>query len=837
MADENGGGQPAAVVCWSPKPNQQEMTILEESLGWWTMKNGGRGTGACVGENNKRGGSKKNGGTESAPCMCVAEYLEVFGTDYTQNVHWQVALQSAAGVKKALEKCHPSYYDKNTTTNEEFLRLDIEATSAFCRYFVPSLKKNSYWTVVDVDGTELYNFCNSGLSELMGGKTQEVDLENAKMEIDKNKFVLVKLSNQGYQTFERYEVKDKTSKEFKMLFGEDATTRVAKKQKASTPHKRTLVGKTVSILTPWGAFFKRIVDQNMPKIAPAGMLAVRRREGGEEGEPRIDPSAGYLNAYRLVHMNHVAVSLFEMDMAATKPEVQHWDLETKTNDKPAKIYSQRRPQIQYGEKEGWKKFGCKGQEFDTGTSYRSSLSWFRMGLEDCSGKYKKVLVVGHDVKYKKNTTEKFRQSLDPAKPVLGQLVHTGVVTWVESDNCLSYEIRSVAAAPHGQVTPGRVNHFGNLAVLELDKAMLSETRNRVLDSVGPDYSKEFLGNATAAAGGFRREEVTLYTEEDFDYFVEYRGVKAFVAPEAVEGQQAAGNAHGANGQAGGDDGGYASKDLSDLFLALGCDGPKLAEVAELQTTLEDLAVWTSTTGKLKRDQDLPDTPANKGLRRGGYVARLQHARVCGVRDYRDEEALVVQVPGLPYPDEVVRGLKGSGEKEAYEIIVPLDGHGLLVWMAPRRAKVAIGNRRDAHGNNIQLQDDDKTLMFVKFGSALLIPVTTHYSTFHRSSMTGSPHIKAVITVKAKTGDDEGPYLMDMPLMGNVAAGYTSPVGLCMPPYPWKFIDGKSQGKLRKIFDQAQGNAINGDFGCHLPVTAMFLFAGFCLPAKMPEGGE
>ena len=84
---------------------------------------------------------------------------------------------------------------------------------------------------------------------------------------------------------------------------------------------------------------------------------------------------------------------------------------------------------------------------------------------------------------------------------------------------------------------------------------------------------------------------------------------------------------------------------------------------------------------------------------------------------------------------------------------------------------------------------------------------------------------------------EGPYLMDMPLMGNVAAGYTSPVGLCMPPYPWKFIDGKSRGKLRKIFDQAQGNAINGGFGCHLPVTAMFLFAGFCLPAKVPEGGE
>jgi hypothetical protein len=257
-------------------------------------------------------------------------------------------------------------------------------------------------------------------------------------------------------------------------------------------------------------------------------------------------------------------------------------------------------------------------------------------------------------------------------------------------------------------------------------------------------------------------------------------------------------------------------------------------VEELQKLLEIFAIWTSTTGKVGGG-DPNDPDLNQ------YIATLQYPRVCGVQDYRNEDNLVVQLPGLPFTDREVRALK-AGQREAYEVIVPLDEHGLLVWMTARRPAVAVGRPTADVGDeaketddeeNITQEDDsdDKTLLFVRFGTALLIPATVHYSAFHRSSMTGSPHLKAIITVKLKTSIvDAEPLIMPMPLLGNVAAGYAAPVGLKLPAYNHSFVPGKYKGELQKIFD-LQHSVINGNYSCHLTTTFMLLFAAYCLPAK------
>jgi hypothetical protein len=753
------------------------------------------------------------------------------------------ALVAGAELKEFLDTNHRVYYNEATTTDAEFRRLDKESASVFCRHFTPSVKKNSYWSVLDEKGNDVFNFCNTGLSELMGGKMVETDREGAIALMDKYGFVLLKApkstGSDNKETYLRFNDSEKESAAFLSFFSAEIASRpIAKK-----PRTRGTKGKPALAMTPWGAFFSRQVNQNMPQVTPQGMLVVRRRED-EDDIKAVDPTAQYLMVHRSVHVNHAAVRIFEEDMRQKRPDKALWDLKTEAGDidNPIVIYEECRGAATDTPKkknknapDAWKNDAYNGQVFAAKSTYKCAIGPFRAGLENTSGAYKNVLIISHDATYaNKPVPEPTHHSVVRFQGSRGKLVDmTKLENWVAPGN-MSYETYKEEDCETEQAI-GPVCHYGYLSALGVDKKMLREVKRRVLDAVGPDFCQEFLGKGSAATGGFARETVEMVVTPNFGYFVEYRGRKPFVMPEvagAVPDEAT--------------DGSYDSgKTLRNLFQELGYapgipkNDAKLADVDKLQEQLEAFAIWTSTTGKVGGDKDDPNL--NK------YVATLHHPRVCGVRDYRDENNLVVQLPGLPFPDKDVRAFE-AGKREAYEVIMPLDEQGLLVWMIPRRPNVKVGRpaanagveeekaagTEDRETNTQEHDIDDKTILFVRFGTALLIPATVHYSTFHRSSMTGSPHLKAVISVKLKSNEaDTGRLIMKMPLLGNVAAGYTLPVGLKLPSYDHKFVPGKHKTELQGTF-RSQHGQINGPYSCHLTESFMLLFASYCLPARCLE---
>jgi hypothetical protein len=818
---------------WSPRLTRQEIDQLDRIVEWSALQKTKRtNDGKCIDQHNKTGNTN---------CRCVTSFLDRYRKDYSQDINWMEVLVGGAKLKSFLDTDHREYYSEETVTDAEFCRLDKMLASVFCRHFTPNVKKNNYWSVMDESGNDLFNFCNTGLAELMGGKMVETNREGALALMNKYGFVLLKApksaSSDGKETYLRFNDSEKESDSFVSLFsGETAHRPVAKK-----PRTRGPKGKSALAVTPWGAFYCRQVNQNMSMIPASGMLEIRRREDPED-VTTVDPTAQYLMVHRSVHVNHAAVRIFEEDMRQKRPDKALWDLKTEAGDidNPIDIYEDCRggkvakntPRKKKNDQDAWKNDAFNGQVFASSSSYKCAIGPFRTGLEDTSGDYKNVLIISHDATYaNRPVPEPAHHSVVRFQGSRGKLVDmTRFENWVAPGK-MSYETYKDEECVTEEAI-GKVRHFGYLSALGLDKKMLREVKHRVLDAVGPDFCKEFLGEGSAATGGFARETVRMCATPGFQYFVEYRARKPFVVP---------GVAGGVADEA--TDGGYDNgKTLRNLFQELGYapgvpkNNAKLADVDKLQEQLEGFACWTSTAGKVGGDHDDPNLDK--------YVATLHHPRICGVQDYRSEDNLVVQLPGLPFPDRDVRAFK-AGKKEAYEVVVPLDEQGLLVWMIPRRPAVKVGRpaanagaeggkatATDDQENNIQGHDnDDKTILFVRFGTALLIPATVHYSTFHRSSMTGSPHLKAIISVKLKSNEgDTRPLIMKMPLLGNVAAGCTLPVGLKLSSYDHKFVPGKHKKNLQDIF-ALQHEHINGPYSCHLTRSFMLLFATYCLPAR------
>jgi hypothetical protein len=207
---------------------------------------------------------------------------------------------------------------------------------------------------------------------------------------------------------------------------------------------------------------------------------------------------------------------------------------------------------------------------------------------------------------------------------------------------------------------------------------------------------------------------------------------------------------------------------------------------------------------------------------------VQHCRLCGARDYRMSDEMVVQLPGLPIEEaDLVK--MGKAKTEVYEVIVPLDRSGLLLLMTPFRGGIRVVEDQPY---TPQGEDNDyKILLFVRYGSAIILPATAHYTAFHRTSMTGGLHIKSLVTVSrkefGKNGKEVKPQLPTPPL-GNVAVGYKGPVGIKIPGNGKENIAGAKHGSLK--YD-AYG-ALNGQFGLHLNDEDMLqLFSIYCLPAQ------
>jgi hypothetical protein len=323
------------------------------------------------------------------------------------------------------------------------------------------------------------------------------------------------------------------------------------------------------------------------------------------------------------------------------------------------------------------------------------------------------------------------------------------------------------------------------------------------------------------------------------------------------------------------DGGAAAEQLNasfgDLLRAVGFSGTDVTEREEMQALeklIEDIAIYTSKGSALyPRPADQEDRAAavpeenappaeedannihlkfSNGLRgrdangipikffRDDVTAVVQQARLCGVRDYRMSDEMVVQLPGLPITEaELVR--LGQANVEVYEVIIPLDRDGLLVHVTPKRSNIRV-----VEGNNYPEQEeidrDHKILLFLQYGTALVLPATTHYSTHHRTSMTGGLHIKTLVTVSKKEFGDDGkevkPQIAGVPL-GNVAVGYAGPVGIRIPKNERDNIAAiKAKDLAYTGYEE-----MNGQFGKHLIVgdgdKYVFprLFSQYCLPAK------
>jgi hypothetical protein len=202
------------------------------------------------------------------------------------------------------------------------------------------------------------------------------------------------------------------------------------------------------------------------------------------------------------------------------------------------------------------------------------------------------------------------------------------------------------------------------------------------------------------------------------------------------------------------------------------------------------------------------------------------------------EEMVVQLPGLPILEADLIKL-GQEKTEVYEVIIPLDRAGLLVFMTPSREGIRVvqGDEYTAQKKD----EDDKILLFLQYGTALVLPATTHYTTMHRTSMTGGLHIKTLVTVSLKkfatNGREVRPLVTTLPL-GNIAVGYGGPVGIRIPKNKRDSICAK-EARRTLAYDEYAG--LNGQFGIHLLHTYedekyIFprLFSQYCLPAKFEK---
>jgi hypothetical protein len=393
-----------------------------------------------------------------------------------------------------------------------------------------------------------------------------------------------------------------------------------------------------------------------------------------------------------------------------------------------------------------------------------------------------------------------------------------------------------------------VDHYGGLCLLKLDKdTTLAPLRWKALQATGADYSNEYLGEGNLAVGGFKRMSIVLKNAADFSAFVEYRKVGG-----------------------GADHADQLNSSFGDLLGAIGfgADATEREEIQTLEKLVENVAIYASKgvalypkpVGQEIRDDAAAEETAapqtedpnyihwkfSNGLRgkdangrgikfyRDDVTAVVQQARLCGVRDYRMSDEMVVQLPGLPIAEADLMEL-GRANIEVYEVIIPLDRDGLLVFVTPQRNEVLV-----VEGNDYTEQEedeDDKILLFLQYGTALVLPATTHYSTHHRTSMTGGLHIKTLVTVSKKEFGDNGkevkPQIAGVPL-GNVAVGYAGPVGVKIPKNARDNTAGNSNARKLTYTDYEEKN---GQFGKHLIVDAddeyIFprLFSVYCLPAK------
>jgi hypothetical protein len=376
-----------------------------------------------------------------------------------------------------------------------------------------------------------------------------------------------------------------------------------------------------------------------------------------------------------------------------------------------------------------------------------------------------------------------------------------------------------------------------------------------LQATGPDYSEEYLGGGNLADGGFKRMAVVLENAPNFAALVEYRLVEG--AGELVEGA----GEHRQNASFG------------DLLRAIGFgdDATEREEILALEKRLEDIAIYASKGRRVDprpadrqgrapeegvgqpepvaEDQNGTHWKFSNGLRgrdargrpievfRDDVTAVVQQARLCGVRDYRMSDEMVVQLPGLPIREAELERL-GRTNKEVYEVIIPLDRAGLVVLMTPQRSEIRVVPGDDY---TEQIKDeDDKVLLFLQYGTALILPATTHYSTHHRTSMTGGLHIKTLVTVSKKefgvNRKEVKPQIAEVPL-GNIAVGYAGPVGIKIPKNPRERIAGNF-GRHLTYNDYGE---LNGKFGLHLLAKTENniyafprLFSLYCLPAKFAK---
>ena len=399
-----------------------------------------------------------------------------------------------------------------------------------------------------------------------------------------------------------------------------------------------------------------------------------------------------------------------------------------------------------------------------------------------------------------------------------------------------------------------VYHSGEICLSEIDTAgILEPLRLKALQAAGPDFNNSYLGNGGAKKGGFKRMSIKMENAEQFDYFFEYRMVEPL-----REDHQAAEPT-------------VMNSTLIDLAKAMGIKTKKdTGDIAALEKLIEDLVIFASTGTELRLKKAPPGRGARVGtgevpvedaedaapgnddplaevvlkfkndltgknkegkkieVYRDDVAVVVQHSRLCGARDYRMSDEMVVQLPGLPIEEGDLVKL-GEEKTEVYEVLVPLDRTGLLVLMTPFRGGIRVVEDQPY---TPQGEDNDyKILLFVRYGSAIILPATAHYTAFHRTSMTGGLHIKSLVTVSRKKfggNHKEVKPQLPTPPLGNVAVGYKGPVGIKIPGNGKDNIAGGFHGNLK--YD-AYG-AMNGQFGLHLSDVEMLkLFSTFCLPAQ------
>ena len=664
--------------------------------------------------------SKSESGSTKGPCKCLA---------ITSQTDWDsilLALKAGNLIHKCMEERHKEYYQPDTS-EERCLELDAEILHVFNTYYVPSTKGSYYWTLV-VNGVEVGTFCNNALAQIIHPKHKKISKEEGFKILKQQNFLFYRLatasqkSNNNYKKIERTLAYDKDGNVVGQKF--EPTSHPFLPDTAVLPNmKKMRSDKPYQMLTDYGAFFQRQIDKNSKGSNEKDNLVVR-----------VNNKKTYGSQNREVHKNHLAAHMVKHLAPDDKHVVAYVRENKKSTSALAAKYKtwQKLPTEKFEVNvlaKKWKVSPKRGQIFNAQSTFGEVVRSSVYPMTEWE-----LLIVSEKLTYEP-TLFVYRKGFANDSPIIGKLL-----SFPEGKKLAKLPTKGGIAFRHaGQ----EIKHRGHMAVGAGLENLLHKLRGAFLGKAGPNYL-----NSELKCDGY--------------YYKKHAIVLSGIDPNDFSG-----HAHFIQYELGQEDHEHSDGDdpaSFHRFFVIGAgsgadDDTTKAELNELKERLTEIVKFST----------MP-TNFQKGKR--GFATSTERWKVvfsqpayCAVTDYRSSPnvtEIVSQMPGLPFPVATMTDLLAK-TLALYVVIIPLDRTGLVV-------RIFLDKEEDKEEDS-----NAGVTLLVEFGSHLILPATTHYTTFHRSSFIGSPHIRMFAAMYDTDKGEETVTLGHS--RGNIVAGRTSPLGV------------------------------------------------------------